>query len=369
MEMAAEVEAIKRASNDLLVPTGYLGMNDNGSVEIIGTNQTEPFTPTDLAHSQIAEYLEIPKKYYDRMRAERPSLLAENVNTWFRKGPEAGAKVDRRMLRTVTRDKTPILRAFLSSGYRRLDNYDLMHVVIPFVMGEYGKPLDIRSCEVTETRLYLKIVAPHTERDINTMLVPGSHTRVNEPVRAGFIIQNSEVGMGAISASPFVEMLRCTNGMIVTEYGQRKYHSGKRNSGDGVEDMDAILSDSTKQLDDAAFWSRIKDVIRACVDEATVGKLFEKMAHARKLEIKAKPEAAVEVLANNFGLSEDERGGVLEHLIRAGMGYTAYGLSNAITEVAKLPNLTYDRATALEAMGGRIITLPPSEWKEIAEAA
>jgi len=63
----------------------------------------------------------------------------------------------------------------------------------------------------------------------------------------------------------------------------------------------------------------------------------------------------------------NHRTGVLWHLISRG-DLTGYGVVNAVTgysqEVEK-----YDRATDLEALGGRLIELQPREWKEIAEAA
>ena len=50
---------------------------------------------------------------------------------------------------------------------------------------------------------------------------------------------------------------------------------------------------------------------------------------------------------------------------------TQYDLVNAITAVARDDSgeLSYDRATELEMLGGKIIELPPSDWKVIAEAA
>lgn len=65
---------------------------------------------TDHAHGQIAQRLDIPAKYYNRMRSEAPALLAANVNNWFQEQPE------RRMIRTLDGKA----RAFLSDRYRRV---------------------------------------------------------------------------------------------------------------------------------------------------------------------------------------------------------------------------------------------------------
>ena len=58
----------------------------------------------DVAHRQIAARLEIPAKYYDRMRTEAPQMLAKNVNHWLHAQPET------RMIRTLDGN----VRAFLS---------------------------------------------------------------------------------------------------------------------------------------------------------------------------------------------------------------------------------------------------------------
>ena len=52
----------------------------------------------------------------------------------------------------------------------------------------------------------------------------------------------------------------------------------------------------------------------------------------------------------------------------AGGDLSAYGVVNAVTHSAEDVE-DYDRATEFEALGGKLIELSSSEWKEIAEAA
>nr|WP_230406578.1 DUF945 domain-containing protein [Candidatus Scalindua japonica] len=49
----------------------------------VGGNNS--FSITKPCHSQIAERLEIPTKYYNKMESEIPELLVRNVNTWIRR--------------------------------------------------------------------------------------------------------------------------------------------------------------------------------------------------------------------------------------------------------------------------------------------
>lgn len=65
-------------------------------------------------------------------------------------------------------------------------------------------------------------------------------------------------------------------------------------------------------------------------------------------------------------LNEDERAGVLRQLIAAG-DLSGYGLVNAVTHFSHDVG-DYDRATEFEALGGKLIELPPSEWHGLAEA-
>lgn len=356
--VAQEVLRVAQTKKDYISPAAKVYMDASGSLLMDGTG-VGPLAINSYAHGQIAEFLGIPGPYYKRCM-EQPMLLAQNVNHWMQQSSE------KRMLRTIAVAERPTLRALLGPGYRRLDNYDLLTEVYPFMMEEYGKPLVIESCEVTDTRFYLKVIAPHTEKDLNTLLRPGSHSFINEPVQSGFIVQNSEVGAGSISAFPFTKILRCTNGMTVEEFGQRRRHAGKRiGSGDEAQDAD-YFSDETKRLDDAAFWAKIKDTIRACLSDETVGKIFLKMAAARDMKIEKAPEEVVELASKNYGFNEAQKNSILRNLIDQGLGLNAYALSNAITAMAKDSDLDYDTASRAEKIGGDVISLSPSEWKTLA---
>ena len=84
--------------------------------------------------------------------------------------------------------------------------------------------MEVVSCEVTENRMFIKVVNHRLEAEV----MPG------DIVRAGVVISNSEVGLGAVSVRPLVYRLVCTNGMIVNDFGERKAHVGRTaNPGSG----------------------------------------------------------------------------------------------------------------------------------------
>jgi hypothetical protein len=110
---------------------------------------------TPLARRQLAEKLRIPYAYFERMRTEQPELLDRNVNAWLERD-----EGERQLLRTLDGK----VRAILSERYRHLDNYDLLEHVLPTLQRLPDARLE--SVELTETRLYLKVITPRVAFEV-----------------------------------------------------------------------------------------------------------------------------------------------------------------------------------------------------------
>ena len=178
-ELAIELDRQQGAKKDLIVDTGALGMDarDDGiSLSVLGGSVNTRYGVGEIAHRQIGQYLKIPAVYYDRMRKEYPQLLALNVNGWFAHG--AGEK---RMLRTM--DGTA--RALLSDRYRRIDNFEVASAVLPIISGMDGA--SVESCELTESRMYLKVVNPRVTAEVRKgdIVQAGSFLSPRWPGRSG----------------------------------------------------------------------------------------------------------------------------------------------------------------------------------------
>lgn len=205
-QMLTEVKRQSESKEDYLIAPNRLRMESYGKEMFLhlsddsGTELIEPMTITGIAHRQIGTHLRIPAAYYDRMREERPDLLAYNANTWFKQ------ESSQRMLRTLDGSA----RAYLSNRYRRIDNIDIAGVTLP-ILG--GLP-DIRfeSCQITESRMYIKAVNPRLQAEVS----PG------DIVQAGVIISNSEVGLGSVSIQPLIYRLVCSNGINYPLYKGRR---------------------------------------------------------------------------------------------------------------------------------------------------
>jgi len=107
----------------------------------------------------------------------------------FPQGTHARPADERRLVRTLDSNA----RAFLSDRYRPLDHDEILEQVLP-ALGEFDLDWSQSSLEVTEQRLYMKLVNPQVEADVE----------VGDPVQAGVLVTNSEIGMGSFSVVPLV---------------------------------------------------------------------------------------------------------------------------------------------------------------------
>jgi len=353
-ELAQEIERRAAAKSDLVANTKNMGFTAQAEL-CVGHDKS--FQVNDIAHAQIGSHLEIPKVYYDRMLAQDPGLLANNVNAWFQKNPAP------RMVRTLDGKA----RAFLSDKFSPdMENEDLAEAVLPVLL---DMNLAIMSCEITDRRLYIKAVDKKVERELaktGARFGDGGHTivRVTSP---SITISNSEVGMGALSIQGGVYDSFCSNLASFGERSMRRAHLGqKQNIAEG--ELYAMLSDKSKKLNNAALWSTVRDVVKAVFDRAKFDALVDKIEGTVADKIVADDIVkVVNLSAKKLGLNETEGKGVLRHLIEGG-DLSRFGMYNAITRYSQeVPD--YDRATELERVGAQIIELPKADWKVLAEAA
>ena len=335
-ELLKELQRQQSEKRDYISPASSLMLNVDGHTLSMGDKD---FGTTVLFHRQVASSLNIPVKYYDLMQKEKPELLAENVNSWF------SDREQKYMLRSLS----GIARALLSDRYRRIDNLEVASAVLPLFAGV--EDAEIVSSEVTESKLYLKIVNHRVEAKC-----------VGDVVQAGVVISNSEVGLGAVAVFPLVYTLACKNGLIVNSFGERKTHIGRAVKGlEGYE----ILSDETKEAEDKAFLLKLRDVVKAALEETRFMQTVGELERAAGIPITGRVQDVVELTCKDYGMNETEQEGILKYLIEGG-DLSKYGLSNAITRTSQDVE-SYDRATALEGIGWNVITMPAGQWKAINE--
>ena len=348
-QLAQELERQLETKRDFVADTRKIQMSgDSARMELANMGD---FPVKELAHGQIAERLQIPKRFYDRLKANHPDLVAHTVNSLFQREPET------RMVRTLDGN----VRAFLSDRYNPIDNYALASRILPKFQ---NLDLEIRSCEVTENRMYLKAIYPGLEDTVRVkgFYDGGTQDKV-ETYQPGIVISNSEVGLGSVYVGPGVHTVQCTNLATFKDDALRRYHIGRQHKSD--EEIWAYLSDETREKDMEAFFAKIADMVEACLQGELFRKLVEKFKRGNERDIQAdNPTDVVEVAAGKFGLIQPEKEGIMAQLARGG-NFTQLGLSQAVTRFSQNQDLSYDRATELEGIGGQIIDLPKSDWETI----
>lgn len=339
-----ELKRQNTAKKDYIGSAQALRLFEDGQTfEISSGSVSQQLGTTRLFHRQVASALGIPAKYYDVMQSQKPELLAQNVNTWL------SDRENSYMIRTMDYGAGRVARALLSDRYRRIDNMEIASAVLPLFAG--SDQYEVVSSEVTENRLYLKIV----NRRLEMAVVPG------DIVQAGVVISNSEVGLGSVSVQPLVYRLVCTNGMIVNDMGERKNHVGR--AAKAVEDSFHIYSDETIEAEDKAFLLKLRDVTMAAIEEGRFAQVVGRLKEAVGIPITGKVTEVVELTGKTYGFNADEQDNILQHLI-AGGDLSQYGLSNAITRASQDVE-SYDRATALEGIGWQVAAMPAAQWKEL----
>ena len=344
-ELATEIMRQNEIKEDYVVNSPSLLMETFDSEMFLrvldsdGFDRLEPLSITDNAHRQIGARLGIPAKYYSRMLEEGKELLTQNVNHWFRENQE------QRMLRVMEGK----VRAFLSNRYLRIDNHEVVCAVMP-VIGEIAD-VQFKSNQITDNHLYIKAVNPNLQRE----LAPG------KTVQAGLVICNSETGLGTFYVSPMIYCPELDFGMIADTGKVRRTHSGPTYR---TSEHFLLRPEQFLMADDNAFLDRIRTSVRDALDEEAFERTVTAMQEAREATInEADVPYVVNLAANEFGISDTEEAGVLEHLMES-EDMTRFGLASAVTRQS-VSSESYERATDLEEISYRMLTMPTSQWERM----
>lgn len=330
VDFAQEITRQLDAKKDFMVADKLIQTHSEGGALELGFDiGNDGFSGqlTENGHDQLGQLCSIPAKYYDLMRNTGSiDLLARNVNHWLQRSDS------KRMVRALDGK----VRALLSDTYRRLDNFDLANSVLPML---HESEAQIESCEITDTRLYIKAITHKVQGEVK----PG------DVVSAGILISNSEVGKGSLAVKPLLYRLVCRNGAIADKFALRKYHAGRRQE----FDESIQFSNETLDADDKAFWLKVRDLVTHSLSQVTFSQILNEIGDVSDAKIE-EPEKAIEMVSTKFKFGAFEKENVLKHLINGG-DLTSWGLGNAVTRMAQDVE-SYDRSTELESIGFQVMT-------------
>ena len=309
------------------------------------------YETSELMQTQIANKLNVPKKYFDRMVTEAPELCEQNVNHWLQNDPK------RYMVRTLGTKA----RAFLSDRYEVIDNWDVLKAVMP-ALRPYKERDDLvfEQSHITDTNLYLRFTIPSLEKDIAKQ---GGIRQVGDIIHFGLQVKNSEVGLGSVEVAPFIKRLVCTNGMVATDYGQNKKHLG-RSQWDGIDR--SILRQETIRQGNKAWIMTVQDSVDGMFNGPIFEQISDRFIQAQTGVEMDVPRKSIEKLTKDFDFSESESDSILEHLLGEG-DKTQFGLANAVTRTATdVENV--DRSMKMESQGWQIMNMNLTQWHNYATA-
>lgn len=331
-ELVTEINRQSKTKNDWIQPVNLMNFQADREPDVVGEKlivNTSSFGGklglTHYGHRHVGQIAGIPANYYDKMNtAQSVRLLAHNLNFWLSK------MSDRKLVRALDGN----VRAVLSDKYRIIDNWDIVNFILPILMRE---GLTIESCEITETRLYIKAIQWKLTTDI----------KVGEPVSLGVIVTNSEIGFGAFTVKPFLYFAVCRNGAVVDKLSRRKYHVGK------VNDESFNYSQHVRETENKLFWQKSKELIEHTLTMTTLDKAVSliKGSIDKPLE---EPIKSVETIVNRYSFTSNESELIMNHLMKGG-DMTVWGLGNAVTRTAQDLE-SYDRATEFETIGFEILS-------------
>ncbi len=325
-----------------------LQSNEDGSVWTI--NGVGEFDAKPTFHRSVAETLRIPVSYYGEMQSVYPALLDANVNAWLKAEPNTETRLMR--LFQGSESGRGAARVVRSTSFLPLDNDELLQNLQP-VLDEAG--VTVQSCEIGDRRTHLKITTPRLKGDV----------KVGDTVEAGISIVNSELGFGNMSVTPFIYRLVCTNGLATMQGDEAIKRIHRATAIPCYRNFTRFVDTDERKAAKTEIWRTIGDAVGQLLREATFKDLLERLQAAHKATVKSDGEKLIERVAKQYGLTADEHSAALANF-ETDDERSVWGLANAITRVANTTE-NYERASALESIGGQIIQLPEKDWQRLAE--
>jgi hypothetical protein len=349
VDVVAPAAAIRATGGRLVVDESAPLLGPDGVTMTSGA-----YTPTDVCDQGIADKLGIPGGYLRRLRAEKPCLYDANVNGWL-EGDER--KFLLRCLRPGTGEGPGVMRAFLSDGYKIIDNLDVLLAALDGVRNS-GFPVEIDGCDLTERRMYVRVVCEKVRVMAPALLsgyrspFTGASGAENPVVFAGFVLTNSETGCGAFSLTPRLVVQVCRNGMTITRDAMRAVHLGERLD-EGVVAWSGNTKDKTLDLITAKTTDAVATFLDPAYTERAVRAIEKDAGHPV-----ADPQEAVRTVSQRLRFTDPQQNDILAHFIRGG-DVTAGGVMHAVTAAAQT-QADADTAHEMESMALRALEIAAS---------
>ena len=364
-KLLQQVSDNRARKQDFTAPTGELQMETKVSEEGQNTPQvilegkggepTRVLRANDVALQQIASKSDIDIRTVRRLRDDYPKELDSVVSAIWAKEPKGV------MLRTFADDgdRTGILRAFTSSSYKVFDNEHVLENTLPQLLKSEAN-WQVVNGTVTDQRMYLRL------RSLNQVEEPA----VGDAMANGLLISNSEVGMGSVNIQQLIYTLACLNGMQTANKSRSTHVTSSRNT-----DSWDILTNEAKQADNHALSLKLRDVVGNFADRESFDRVIEQIRLAHDEKVTATLTDSVDALCGVLKLPKGDNPKILQGLMstlqQSGHNQGAASRAtfvNAVTAVGNQDRTLEDNRDEWSRRGGKVLNLPASQWRSIAEA-
>ena len=294
------------------------------------------------AFFQTGAELGVPSRFISLLLDEDKAYLPELFN---RRAHQNGRE---RMLRTVDSKMVANVSPSFSRDY---DNDLILKAALPILM---DSELKVESANLSDTHMRLKVVSEKLKGEV----------RIGDIVQGGISLGNSDVGCGRAFIQELMFRLWCLNGSAHGEVSEAyaRVHRGAR------QPMGILYAPETIAAHQEAIALEMRDTIGHILSEENFARITGKMQAAASNEITANDlDAKVKELGRTVGFNQTEGDQILAYLIEGG-DLTQYGMFNAVTRYAQDVD-SYDRASDLEVVGGKVLELKPRQWENVRLAA
>ncbi|MGO9164921.1 MAG: hypothetical protein ACLP7J_30195 [Streptosporangiaceae bacterium] len=208
LDIVAPAAAIRARGGSLLVDGSVPVLREDGVTLSAGE-----YRPAEVCDGGLAARLGIPAGYLRRLRGEHPGLYDANVNGWLGRD---GRSFLLRCLRPSGGPGPGAVRAFLSDGYKIIDNLDVLMAALEGVRAA-GYPVRAGQCDLTGQRMYVRVTCEQVATLAPALLAgcrspfTGASGAESPVVFSGFVITNSETGCGAFTLTPRLVVQVCEN--------------------------------------------------------------------------------------------------------------------------------------------------------------
>ena len=305
---------------------------------------------TDTAKLHLYQKLEIPTRFAQRLLVKGHGdalghTISKLLQDYAERDKESSRMSTKLMVRTVEdMDGQRIIRNVGTEYTRTLDNYDVVQATMVQLakLGLSGSNID--RCDLTPygDNLYMVVLNPELKAEI---------PRVGDWVEGGFILQNSDTGLGSLRFDMFAKILSCNNGTI-SNIRWRKVHRGSRLD-------EGITSNTTKLLQDMTIFSYVQDLIKKAFDGTNWDTWVNKMNRATEVVVD-EPTLAFENVTAKFQLPQEMENDLV-NLFSKSECQSQWDLAQAVTNQAQKVS-TISKQIEMERVGSQILEMSERDF-------